>query len=227
MLDSDVRDVLRTLYNCGAIGIDTKKGFELKVHRTDPNQPLSPIYFNLRTADNPKPGPLTWDIVSKIGKLLFEKSESLTGNKYDSICGIPNAGTPFAQAFAQYFYHKYGKFPPIIQLKKLPNDCGMQVVGGTKSKSRRSILIDDVISKALSKLEATAALEEVGDIVSYILVFLDRQKKEANILRNHNYLVSSVVSVEDALVFYRDETIISSSDVDRVLGYLQIEGCAS
>ena len=40
-----------------------ERGFRLKLHEKTPLAPLSPIYLNLRTPDNPKPGPLTLEIV--------------------------------------------------------------------------------------------------------------------------------------------------------------------
>src|SRR3989344_4810594 len=40
-----------------------ERGFKLKLHEKNPLAPLSPFYLNLRTPDNPKPGPLTPEVV--------------------------------------------------------------------------------------------------------------------------------------------------------------------
>ena len=69
-LDIDVIDIILAdeLFDLGAIQFGN---FKLKLHEKNPNAPLSPIYLNLRTPDNPKPGNLTLKIVAQIGRLMY------------------------------------------------------------------------------------------------------------------------------------------------------------
>lgn len=48
-----------------------ERGFKLKTHEKQPDLPLSLFYFNLRTDDNPKPGPLTPELVAESGQQLY------------------------------------------------------------------------------------------------------------------------------------------------------------
>jgi len=48
-----------------------ERGFLLKLHEKDPDAPLSPVYFNLRTPGNPKPGLLVPAIVEIAGRALY------------------------------------------------------------------------------------------------------------------------------------------------------------
>lgn len=59
--------LLRVLWQVGAVKFGE---FELKIHQTNSSAPKSPIYLDLRTPDNPKPGPLTPGFVRMIGEHL-------------------------------------------------------------------------------------------------------------------------------------------------------------
>lgn len=96
------RELARCIFQIGAFKDKSQspdgRGFKLKLHEKQPDAPLSPFYLNLRTPDNPKPGPLDVMIVKKIGLQLFAFAETL-GLQYTHIAGVPRAGQPFAIAF--------------------------------------------------------------------------------------------------------------------------------
>ena len=75
-----------------------ERGFILKLHEKS-DAPLSPIFLNLRTPDNPKPGPLTPEIVNLAASCMqaLELEKRLT---FDAIVGVPQAGELFATAFS-------------------------------------------------------------------------------------------------------------------------------
>ena len=75
-------------------------GFRLKLHEKHPDAPLSPIFFNLRTPDNPKPGPLTPDIVELAALCMHHVAQTQCTGDFNAVVGIPNAGDPFAEALA-------------------------------------------------------------------------------------------------------------------------------
>src|SRR3972149_2470184 len=100
--------LLHALWELGAVKTEehppavqwgNERGFLLKAHEENPNLPLSPFFLNLRTPDNPKPGPLTPDVVQLIAKAMHTLARQFS-IAYDAVAGIPNAGDPFAEQFA-------------------------------------------------------------------------------------------------------------------------------
>ena len=55
-----------------AIGINLEHGFRTKYHDLAENAPMSPGFFNLRTSDNPKPGPVTELEVTVAVQMFYE-----------------------------------------------------------------------------------------------------------------------------------------------------------
>lgn len=60
-------DLALKLFDIGAVQFGE---FKLKLHEKNPDAPLSPIFFNFRTPDNPKPGPLTDEVLDLVGKVV-------------------------------------------------------------------------------------------------------------------------------------------------------------
>jgi hypothetical protein len=71
-----------------AILLNGEKGFKLKAHDSRPDLPPSPFFLNLRTSENPKPGPLTPAMVQEAGRLMCQKSIQL-GLAYQHVVGLP------------------------------------------------------------------------------------------------------------------------------------------
>lgn len=69
----------------------------MKLHEKNPDAPLSPFFLNLRSGDNPKPGPLASVDFDLIARALWEKTTE-EGLSFQAIVGIPNAGDPIIEA---------------------------------------------------------------------------------------------------------------------------------
>ena len=107
------------------------RGFKLKLHEQNPNASLSPIYFNLKTPDNPKPGPLTLEIVNAIGQQFYYLARDLK-LKYNYVAGVPNAGDPFAEAFLRSVIQTP---PDQVKLLKLKKEEAREQGGADELKS--------------------------------------------------------------------------------------------
>ncbi len=90
------------LFEVGAVKFGD---FRIKLHEKHPDAPLSPYFFNLRTPDNPKPGPLGRDQLIQIGSAFFLDLILGRNLPHDVICGIPNAGDPLARGLTQMFLY--------------------------------------------------------------------------------------------------------------------------
>lgn len=217
-MNADLIPLADALFACGAVKFGA---FKLKLHETKPDAPLSPIYFNLRTPDNPKPGPLTPEILDMVG-------ESFSGlaNVYDVdhdtvVAGIPNAGDPLAVAYAKNL-EKYGQQVQIIQLVK-EESGGTRKIAGVKdhaAKGKKVLLIDDLITQADTKLEAARVVEEDGGIVAAFLVMLDRQQGGTQQLEAAGYEVLYLFTLSALLEHYVRAGSIAADKQAEVLAYV-------
>jgi len=108
-LEAELSQLNRDLFKVGAVEIGTER--MLKDGST------STIYFNLRTAENPKPGSLDPGLVDRIASLMVEEAiaEKL---HFDAVAGIPEAGNAFAKAFAKIYGDRVGRIISVITLGK-------------------------------------------------------------------------------------------------------------
>lgn len=211
-----------TLFDLGAFQDKTKSkngaGFKLKLHEKNPRAPLSPIYLNLRTPDNPKPGPLTPEAVNEIGKILYQIAQKHR-LKYDRVVGVPRAGDPLTEAF----YKMSGKKGSLLRLSKIEEATGRQVsqiIEGGYEVGDGVLLIDDLITKADSKLEAIKILEEEGLQVIGILLLVDREQGGSEQLRKMGYDVYTVFTLSELLKFYLQAGKISQELFNEIKEYL-------
>lgn len=207
--------ILRSIYELEAVKFGA---FKLKLHETEPNAPKSPIFLNLRTPENPKPGPLTPDVVAAIGDYLFRLSEVL-GLEYDAVTGIPRAGEPFADAFVRVS----GRDIPILHLNKLEGADGKRSIGnvieGHFKKGWRVLVLDDLITEAHSKLETIRALEENGLLIAAVLTFVDREQGGAESLVKRDYRFEAGVTLSQMMEFYRSWAMITEEKCAEVAAY--------
>ncbi|HWB34006.1 MAG TPA: phosphoribosyltransferase family protein [Candidatus Paceibacterota bacterium] len=220
MIDLDT--LALRLFEIGAVKIDTGKGFTLKLHETNPTAPLSPIYLNLRTPENPKQGPLTPELVREIGILLWRKSTYLEPS-FDAIAGLPNAGTPLANAMKRAAYDG-GLFVPAISLGKSETASGRRIEGIVDdegaSKGAIVLVIDDLITRGDSKNEGIEALRKAGYIVNDVLVLVDREQGGAEDLKKLGVKLHSVITLDSILTKLHHHNKISERQLEMILRYL-------
>ena len=197
--------------------------FEIGVVKFEPtvlkSGAVSPIFINLRTTDNPKPGPLNQSAVDLIAELLLQKAmrARLT---YKHIAGIPNTGTPLASAFARKLHFGYN---PLITLGKSGSGETRSISGiesGSFKKGDTVLLIDDVVGTAASKFEAIGVLESVGLVIKDILVVVDRTEGGAEELHRKGYTTHALYNLRKLLQLYEDTRKITHEQHSEVLAYL-------
>lgn len=216
---------LKSLFNIGAIKIDTKKGFRLALHDKNPTAPLSPFYLNLRTPSNPKPGSLQPTHVATIATEMDRVVEK-AGWKFDCIAGIPRAGTPFAEAFFDV-RASLGRKTRIIRMKKSSKDSRAlrvdsdYVIRDGGERRSRVLLIDDLITKADTKWIAINALRRGGYEVAGIVVYVDREQGGLEALRESGIPIIAVLKFSDMLKAYHEMEMISAGELATIKDYLR------
>ncbi len=219
----EFKELARELYRVGAVKCN--EYFKLKLHQRKPQAPLSPIFLNLRTQDNPKPGPLTPAMVSQIARFFYDYVIE-NGIVFDFICGVPNAADPFVKEFAKLIS---GGEDIVLYLEK-EVEAETRKIGRLKEESKKKIsncpgaivlLVDDLITKAESKLEAIYSLEEEGLKVKEVLVFVDREQGGKEQLAAAGYKLHSISTLSGLLYLYHSEGFITDDKLQEICVYLQ------
>lgn len=217
-----LKRLVHDLYDIGAFKVDTKKGFRLALHDKNPDAPLSPFYLNLRTGDNPKPGPLTPDLVRRIS---YEIGRAVKGwdISYSGICGIPNAGVPFSTALLQY-WHSVGNPKIRVNLSKCDTSAGRAFTTTNMIHSGFSVgsvlLVDDLITSETVKRLAINTLRIEGYPICAVAVFLDRRPNPSAYLSDGTR-VAAALTIADMLLELERTERISNHDATAIWKYLQ------
>jgi uridine monophosphate synthetase len=221
-MDLERRQLAALLFSLGAIKFASKPGeFRLKLHETQPDAPLSPIYLMLRTDAHPtNPGPLTPEAMRMIAGLMLFKMTTLS---FDHYVAIPEAGEPFADGLERLFASS-PLAPTRLRLFKEQLEGGKRRISdrveGQFQPGDKVLLIDDLITQADSKLEAIAALEAQGLVVEFVLVLVDRGQGGKEQLKQRGYELISVFALEELLTYYADEWLITGEQASKVRDYV-------
>lgn len=197
-----------------AIEIDLERGFSLKYHDAHPDAPRSPYLLNLRTRDNPKPGPLDEEALGLIAEAF---RELLSGTKVTHLVPIPNAADPIAE--------KLGVLTrlPVLRLVKDVGDGKRRIVRFLEDPvlmvRDQLALIDDVISEADTKLEALAVLWDERAHIELLLVVVDRQQGGREHMLARKVTTRSVLTISGLFTHYMVQGWITRAERDAVLAY--------
>jgi orotate phosphoribosyltransferase len=224
MLNKGSKAFLTELHRIGAIKIDTEKGFTLTLHDKNPSAPLSPIYINLRTSKNPKPGPL---LASQVETIAHEINRVVDKAhlRFDCIAGIPRAGVPFAEAMHELRKRFRGTTDLIRLQKKGTNSRSLSVSSRHVVRDRdgyrpRVLLIDDLITSATTKWAAIEAARRGGYEVAGIAVYLDREQGGFAMLEKNGIPITAAIKFSEMLQFYQETDIIGQDQMNAINRYL-------
>ncbi len=179
MLSRISQEVARMLYNRGAFKLGA---FELKLHEKNPDAPLSPFFVSIRNKDNPtKPGNFQDSDYNLIAKCLLS---IIRDNKleFDTIVGIPRAGDPIVDAMQRMINSvslPHLRSFRIAWLDKEEKESERRIVPMRNFKYEKGeciLLIDDLVTRADTKIEAIRAVESFGSKVVGLIVLIDREQ---------------------------------------------------
>ena len=224
--------IVDELWDVGAIQVDTSEdgGYPIKAQESDPTIANSPLYLNIRTKDHPSnPGQVTRTTMIRVGDEFFA---AINANDqawdFGWYVDIPNAGKPFGDQIERiirgYVDGQFGR----LQLRKLEFDDGtrrisseVEILCGKPSVGEEDtvMLVDDLITKAGTKLEAIKALEGAGYTVVTVVVLFDRGSGVAE-LRELGYNVVAVMSVLDVIDYLRDSEKITGEQHQIIRDYV-------
>jgi hypothetical protein len=200
---------------------DAEEGFKIALHRTNPNAPTVSFYINMRTPENPKPGPLTQRLVDDIGKELYFFSVECNLS-YTAFAGVPNVATPFAKAFDDV-QRKAGNKKRLLEISKL-NQLELQpAVQGDLQLNDNILLIDDLVTSFTMKMQAKKLLENRFRCrVENCVVLIDRRPTRLRMKDFDGTRLHAIVTMEDIIRLFQEERGLTEAHIVPALRTLEI-----
>lgn len=194
------------LFDVGAIRFGQ---FKLRLHEQYPNAPLSPFYVDLRIIRS-FPGVME-QVVEAYERLLKDK-------KFDLLADVPTAATPIVAALSLRL--RVPMISPRIDEKR--HGAGTKIEG-VFEEGQRVVLIDDLVTKADSKLEAIKILAESGLEVHDVVVLIDREQGGKTELEKEGYHLWPAFSISTLLDIYLQAGRLNKGQYREVIDYLKGE----
>ena len=184
-----------------------RREFALKIHETRPTDPPSPYFVNFRN--------LPPNMLVQFGRLLEESPIPFP----NACIGIPKAGVDIAKA-----YSLASRVPYLDIYSKEEHADGTRrilgIEGAPDGNQRDLLIIDDLITRAGTKIEAIQVAREQGFKVTGVAVILDREQGGREELERCGVWLSAVFSIRSLLEYYCDTRKISQYRFDKIRRYL-------
>lgn len=194
----ETADLANALYDQGCVKFGS---FKLKSGIT------SPIYIDLRLlVSHPQ-------LLRSVARTLAHVARDLT---FDRIAAIPYAALPIGVAMGLELDR-----PMIYPRREVKQHGTRRAIEGTYEAGERALLVDDLITRGGSKLEAAEALQNAGLVVHDVLVLIDREQGGAADLAERGYQLHAVFGLTELLDVLRESKRITTERHGEVLGYLK------
>jgi uridine monophosphate synthetase len=169
----------------------------------------SPIYVDLRLLVSHPP------VLREVARAMAEMAHRLA---FDRIAAIPYAGLPIGVALALELDQ-----PLIYPRREVKEHGTRRAIEGAFEPGETMLLVDDLITRGDSKLEAIAPLEAAGLTVRDVLVLIDREQGGAEDLAQHSYQLHALLRLTEVLDVLRKSAHITPAQHAQVLRYLKPE----
>lgn len=170
---------------------------------------VSPIYVDLRLfISYPK-------ILKKVAKLYGEQLKSI---QYDRLAGVAYAALPIAGAISLELDR------PWIFMRKegLKKGYGLQKsLEGQYEKGETVVMIEDLVTRATSLMEAIPAIEEHGLVITDAVVLLDYGKGGGDVLRKAGYNLHAFMTMREMVDIMFAEGKIDADKHKQSLEFLE------
>lgn len=169
---------------------------------------ISPFYIDLREVQS---YPSTLRAVTKAySELLVDHPQGTL------LAGIPEAGVPLATAVG------YELGISLVQPRKVVKDHGTKsAVEGAFSEGDRVVLIDDLITKGDSKVEAIEQVSSAGLVVDKFLVLVDREQGGVELIKNEkNCDVVAAFTITELIDTLKDADALSQEQYETIVSFI-------
>lgn len=167
----------------------------------------SPIYIDLRLLPSCPP------LLRAAARAMAAIARDLA---FDRIAAIPYAGLPIGTALALEMDR-----PLIYPRKEIKEHGTRQAIEGAFKPGETALVVDDLITRGTSKLEAIAPLQEAGLAVRDVLVLIDREQGGAQDLAQRGLHLHAVLRLTEILDALKASGHISDTQYHEVTAYLK------
>lgn len=179
---------------------------------------ISPIYLDLRLlVSDPA---MLWQAAGALAEIIrglpgLEGQTTRPPLTFDRIAAIPYAALPIGVALSLTMDR-----PMIYPRKEIKTYGTSRPIEGRFDPGEKILLLDDLITRGDSKLNAIAPLEQAGLVVEDILVIIDREQGGADVLAKHGYRLHSLLTLCEMLDILAHQKAITLEQHTEVLDYL-------
>lgn len=179
--------------------------FVLKLHETNPDAPLSPIYFNLRN--------LPQEILDQMALAMADIPDTV---KPAFCVGIPQAGEPIGLAYATAI-----GMPHVQILVKEETPEGRKIVASPDHKDVVGPvrIIDDLVTRGHTKIETIDAIRSMGIEIADLTVLIDREQGARADLAAAGVELRAVFTMKQLLDYFLRAGHIDQARYAQVIAY--------
>ncbi len=194
----EIERLANALYDHGCVRFGS---FRLKSGIT------SPIYIDLRLLVS-HPG-----LLRQVTRTLAQAARGLS---FDRIAAIPYAALPIGVAMALELER-----PMIYPRREVKKHGTRRAIEGAYKVGEKALLVDDLITRGGSKLEAIEVLQGANLLVDDVLVLIDREQGGAEDLAEQGYRLHAMLKLTDLLNALRTSGRITEEQHTDVRTYLE------
>ncbi|MBP9668080.1 orotate phosphoribosyltransferase [Candidatus Saccharibacteria bacterium] len=168
----------------------------------------SPFYIDLRVAQS---YPSTLQAVADtFAEMLADVDTSI------ALAGVPEAGTPLATATGFQTKRK------LLQPRKVIKDHGTKSsIEGAYQEGDRVVVIDDLITKGDSKLEAIEQITKAGLVLEKFIVLIDREQGGLDAIRKAGHTIEAAMTITALLEILVDDGSITAEQHESMLDFVR------
>ena len=206
MISENAQKLATQLLDTGSVKFGA---FKLKLHETNPDAPLSPIYIDLR---------IMRSFPNVMATAVGVYREMIKNIRFEILADCPTAATP-ATAILSYLTAR-----PMISPRKGDKGYGSGAkIDGSFREGQTVLLIDDLITGANSKFESIKTLQDHGLVVKDVVVLVDREQGGAGQLSKAGYTLHSAMKLSELMDYYLQQGKISDEKFREVLDYIKAQ----
>lgn len=169
---------------------------------------VSPVYIDLRKTQS---FPNAFHVITEAyAELLADTDESVF------IAGVPEAATPLAAAVG------YSMRRALLQPRKVVKEHGTKSsVEGEYQQGDSVVLLDDLITKGDSKIEAIEQVEKAGLRVEKLIVLIDREQGGLDLVRNAGHTIEAALTMTELMALLLEMGKIDQARHDEVMEFVR------